>query len=284
MFTRRGVLRLSAGAAAAAAARDSFAAGETARTPVSFELPPGACDCHVHIQDPAKFPFVANRVYTPPPALVEELEELQRALHLERVVVVQPSVYGTDNACTLDAVRRLGQRARAVVVIGEQTSRGELQDMNGIGARGVRLNLETTTAGAFDAGRAKALLDRVAEQIGGLNWHVQFYTRPAIIAGLKDHLAQLPFPVVFDHFARAAAQQGPGQPGFDAVLDLVKSGRAYVKISGAYRISKHAPDYSDAMPLAQAMIAANADRIVWGTDWPHPNSDFGRGKPLTETA
>src|SRR4051794_22901837 len=175
MFTRRGVLRLGGAGASMTVLRPGFAAAQTARTAVSFEMPRGACDCHVHIQDPVKFPFVANRVYTPPPALVEELEELQRALHLERVVVVQPSVYGTDNACTLDAVRRLGQRARAVVVIGEQTSRGELQEMHGVGARGVRLNLETTTAGAFDSGRAKALLDRVAEQINGLNWHVQFY-------------------------------------------------------------------------------------------------------------
>jgi predicted TIM-barrel fold metal-dependent hydrolase len=278
------MLRLGAAGAAIAGMRGTLAAAQPGRTAVSFEMPRGACDCHVHIQDPAKFPYVANRVYTPPPASVEELEELQRALKLERVVVVQPSIYGTDNACTLDAVRRLGARARAVVVIGEQTSRAELQEMNGNGARGVRLNLETSTAGAFDPGRAKALLDGVAEQISGLNWHVQFYTRPAIIAGLKYHLAQAPFPVVFDHFARAAAQQGPGQPGFDAVLDLVKSGRAYVKISGAYRVSERAPDYADATPLAQALVAANPDRIIWGTDWPHPNSDFGRGKPLTEIA
>jgi len=283
MLTKRGLLRLGAAAVSTTAAHRAFAAQPT-RTGLGFEVPRGACDCHVHIQDPAKFPYVANRVYTPPPASVDELLELQRALHLERVVVVQPSVYGTDNACTLDAVRRLGGRARAVVVIGEQTARGELDEMNRAGARGVRLNLETTTAGAFDADRAKALLDRVAEQINGLNWHVQFYTRPSVIAGLKDHLAQLPFPVVFDHFARATAQQGPEQPGFNAVYELVKSGRAYIKISGAYRVSERAPDYPDVMPLAQALVSANPDRIIWGTDWPHPNSDFGRGKPLTEIA
>lgn len=283
MLTRRGVLRLSAMALSTMPARGLFAA-EPGRTDVSIEVPRGACDCHVHIQDPAKFPYVANRVYTPPPASVDELLVLQRALHLDRVVVVQPSVYGTDNACTLDAVRRLRERARAVVVIGEQTTRGELEEMNRVGARGVRLNLETTTAGAFDSSRAKALLDRIAEQINGLNWHVQFYTRPSIISGLKDHLAQLPFPVVFDHFARATAQQGLGQDGFDAVLDLVKASRAYVKISGAYRVSEREPDYADVTPLAQALVAANADRIIWGTDWPHPNSDFGRGKPLTAIA
>jgi predicted TIM-barrel fold metal-dependent hydrolase len=277
---------LQAGAAGASlmTMRNGFAAAETARSAVDFDVPRGACDCHVHIQEPDKFPYAANRVYTPPPSTVQELTELQRALKLERVVVVQPSIYATDNACTLDAVRRIGARARAVVVIGENTSRAALEEMAGIGARGVRLNLETGTSGPFDPGRAKALLDRVAEQIRGLNWHVQFYTRPQVIAGLKDHLAQMPFPVVFDHFARAGATQGPSQPGFDAVLELVKMGRAYVKISGAYRVSEKAPDYADVTPLAQALVAANSDRIVWGTDWPHPNSDWGRGKPLTEIA
>jgi predicted TIM-barrel fold metal-dependent hydrolase len=284
MLTRRGMLQAGAAGASLMVARSGFAAAETARTAVNFEVPRGACDCHVHIQEPAKFPYAANRVYTPPPASVEELLEWQRALHLERVVVVQPSIYGTDNACTLDAVRRMGARARAVVVIGPDTSRAALEEMAGIGARGVRLNLETGTSGAFDPARAMTLLDRVAEQIKGLNWHVQFYTRSAIIAGLKDHLGHMPFPVVFDHFARAQAAAGPSQPGFDAVLDLVKSGRAYVKISGAYRVSEHAPDYADVTPLAQALVAANPERIVWGTDWPHPNSEWGRGKPLTEIA
>jgi predicted TIM-barrel fold metal-dependent hydrolase len=94
----------------------------------------------------------------------------------------------------------------------------------------------------------------------------------------------MPFPLVFDHFGRAMAAAGPSQPGFDALLNLVKSGRAYVKISGAYRCSEKAPDYADVMPLAQALVQANPERIVWGTDWPHPNSDAGRGKPLTEIA
>ena len=285
MLTRRGMLQAGAAGASLMATGSGFATtSEATRSAVNFDVPRGACDCHVHIQEPAKFPYAVNRVYTPPPASVEELLDLQRALHLERVVVVQPSIYGTDNACTLDAVRRMGARARAVVVIGADTTRTAIEEMAGIGARGVRLNLETGTAGAFDPERAKALLDRVAEQIKGLNWHVQFYTRPAIIAGLKDHLTHMPFPVVFDHFARAQATAGTSQPGFDAVLDLVKTGRAYVKISGAYRVSEHAPDYADATPLAQALVAANADRIVWGTDWPHPNSEWGRGKPLTEVA
>ena len=126
------------------------------------------------------------------------------------------------------------------------------------------LNLQTNTAGKFDADAAKALLDTTAKQIDARGWHVQFYTGLGNISALKDHFMQLPFPVVFDHFGRASADKGPGQPGFDALLALVKSGHAYVKISAAYRISKKAPDYADATPLAQALVAANADRIVWG--------------------
>lgn len=101
---------------------------------------------------------------------------------------------------------------------------------------------------------------------------------------MKTHIEQLPFPVVFDHFGAAQAVDGPSQHGFDALLDLVKSGRAYVKVSGAYRTSNKSPDFPDALPLAQALIAANADRVVWGTDWPHPDSAFGRGRPLTDIA
>ena len=138
--------------------------------------------------------------------------------------MVQPSVYGADNACTLDAVRRMGARARGVAVIDRTTSRKALEEMAAAGIRGVRLNLETNTAGRFDPADAKAVLDATAEQIRGLGWHVQIYTRTAMIAGLKDHLAQMPFPVVVDHFGRGNPGQGPGQPDFVALLDLVKSG------------------------------------------------------------
>src|SRR5262245_17314845 len=154
--------------------------------------------------------------------------------------------------------------------------------MNAAGVRGVRLNLETNTAGQFDPSSAKALLDATAEQTRGLGWHIQMYTRLSVVAALKEHLAKLPFPVVFDHFGRANPALGANQAGFDALLDLVKSCDAYVKISGAYRVSQKEPDYADVTPLAQALVQANPDRIVWGTDWPHPNSDHGRGKPLTE--
>jgi predicted TIM-barrel fold metal-dependent hydrolase len=283
MLSRRAMLGRVGAAAGAAWAMRAGVAAAASRTAVDFEIPRGACDCHVHVfGDPAKFPFAEKRIYTPPQASVEQLLELQRDLHLDRVVVVQPSVYGADNACTIDAVRRMGARARGVAVIDKVTSRKALEEMAAAGIRGVRLNLETNSAGRFDPADAKALLDATAEQIRGLGWHVQIYTRTSVITALKDHLAGMPFPVVIDHFGRGNPAQGPSQPDFAALLDLVRSGAVYVKISGAYRISEKAPDFAEVTPLAQALVAANPDRIVWGSDWPHPNSDYGRGKPLTE--
>jgi predicted TIM-barrel fold metal-dependent hydrolase len=175
-------------------------------------------------------------------------------------------------------------RARGVAVIDRTTSKTEIDDMAGAGIRGVRLNLNTTPSGEVDAEGSKRTLDTAAEQIRDRGWHVQFYTRPHVIAALKSQVEQLPFPAVFDHFGAAQAAKGPTQPGFDALLDLVKSGRAYVKISGSYRISEKRPDFPDATPMAQALIAANPDRVVWGTDWPHPDSAFGVGRSLAEIA
>jgi predicted TIM-barrel fold metal-dependent hydrolase len=256
----------------------------TPRSAINFQLPRDACDCHVHVFDPARFPYVAKRVYTPPPASIEELLDLHKTLRMDRVVIVQPSVYGADNSCTLDAVRKIGASARAVVVIDKDTSRTEIGDMAAAGARGIRLNLNTTPTGALDVDNSKRTLDLAAEKIQGRGWHIQFYTRPPVIAALKSQIEQLPFPVVFDHFGGAKAADGPDQPGFDALLDLVKSGRAYVKISAPYRVSDKGPDFPDAAPVAQALITANPDRVVWGSDWPHPDSAFGVGRALTEIA
>jgi predicted TIM-barrel fold metal-dependent hydrolase len=287
MPTRRHVL-YGFGAAGAAAfalrAENLFSTPALARTAIEFAVPPNACDCHVHVFDPAHFPYVAKRVYTPPTASVEDLLALHTALRMDRVVVVQPSVYGADNACTLDAVRRLGKRARAVAVIDKTTTKTALDEMAGMGVRGIRLNLNTTPSGEIDAEGSKRTLEVAAEQIAGRGWHIQFYTRPNVIAALRSHIEQLPFPVVFDHFGGPKAKDGPDQPGFTELLELVKSGKAYVKISGAYRVSEKAPDFIDATPMAQALIAANSDRIVWGSDWPHPDSAFGVGRSLSEMA
>jgi predicted TIM-barrel fold metal-dependent hydrolase len=254
------------------------AAAPTVRTAVDFDVPRGASDCHVHVFDPAQFPYASERVYTPPEASVADLRDLQTALHFDRVVIVQPSVYGTDNSCTLDAMRRLGTRARGVAVIDTSTTTGALDAMAAAGVRGVRLNFET--AGESNPDAIRRGLAAVAEQVSSRNWHVQFNTSLKVIAALHDDFAALPFPVVIDHFARAKASLGPSQPGFDALLSLVQSGRAYVKISAAYRMSEKAPDFPDAPAIAQALVAANPDRIVWGSNWPHP----GRGATRTDIA
>jgi len=275
MLSRRECLVLAGSAATlglgSAAARAAEA--PTVRTKADFDVPAGACDCHVHVfPDPARFPFWSGRVYTPPVATPDDLLALQNALHMDRVVIVTPSVYGTDNAATLYGIKALGpQRARGVAVIGPSTTPAELDAMDQAGIRGIRVNLET--GGVTDPAIAAKSLDAAVGRIRDRpTWHMQVYARLSIVAALKARLADVPMPIVFDHFAGAQASLGVEQPGFDAVLDLVHGGKAYVKISGAYRASTRAPDYPDTAPLAKALVAANPDRIVWGSDWPHPDS------------
>jgi predicted TIM-barrel fold metal-dependent hydrolase len=279
--TRRAMLQSCCAAAVAFSSR-SLVGANAARSVVDFEVPEEACDCHVHVFDPKKFPYAAKRVYTPPEASVEDLQEMLRSIHCSRVVIVQPSVYGTDNACTVDAIRQIGRTARGVAVVDKTASRDDLQKLNEAGIRGVRLNLEVAVQ-TIDADAAKKMVDGTAEQIQGMGWHIQIFARPALIEAVADSVSQLSMPVVFDHFGGFDPTGYAKQPGFDRFVELLKSGRAYVKVSGAYQRSKSA-DYSDTIPLAQTLIAANPERIVWGTDWPHPNNDFGRGKSLTEIA
>jgi predicted TIM-barrel fold metal-dependent hydrolase len=250
-------------------------------TPVNFDVPAGACDCHTHIHgDPAKFPYFSGRVYTPEPASPEEMSALHEALHVERVVIVNPSVYGTDNSATLFGIKARGPTARGVAVIDDKTPEADLDAMQQAGIRGIRLNL--ATGGVNDPAVGRPRFQAAVERVKVRGWHVQLFTSLAMIAAIKDLVATSPVPVVFDHFGGAQAKLGVAQPGFSDLLELVKSGKAYVKISGAYRASKLAPDYFDVVPLAQALIAANSDRIVWGTDWPHPNSVTPPGKKPTD--
>jgi predicted TIM-barrel fold metal-dependent hydrolase/predicted NBD/HSP70 family sugar kinase len=240
------------------------------RTTVSFAVPAGACDCHVHVfGTQAEFPFVPSRGYTPPPASTAELMQLQQALRLSRVVIVQPSVYDSDNSCTLDGMRRLGERARGVAVIDDSTTEAALDDMHRAGIRGVRVNLET--AGETDPELARRNLAAAVARVAPRGWHVQVYTRLSVVARLVADVEKLPVPIVFDHFGGAQAAGGPEQPGFAALVALVAAGHAYVKVSAAYRSSQKAPAYGDVAPLARALIAANPERILWGTDWPHPH-------------
>jgi predicted TIM-barrel fold metal-dependent hydrolase len=255
------------------------------RTPVNFEVAPGACDCHTHVfGDPKRFPMTPTRVYTPEPAPVDEMRTLHRALHMDRVVIVQPSVYGTDNACTLEAVKQLGSRARAIAVIDVETRGSDtmLADMDAAGVRGIRLNLETSGIADPSVGsqRVRAAIDRLR----GSRWHIQMNTRLSMIDAIRAQVAGAPVRFVFDHFGGAQASLGLDQPGFKSLLDLVRGGSTYVKISGAYRSSTQAPNYPDVTPFAKALVAANPQRVLWGTDWPHPDSAVVAGRKNTDIA
>jgi predicted TIM-barrel fold metal-dependent hydrolase len=285
MLSRRDLL-VGAVAGAAVLARRATpvrAAASQPATPVAFDVPAGACDCHTHMfGDPKQFPFAADRVYTPEPASIAEMRALHRALRMDRVVVVQPSVYGTDNTCTLDAVRQLGSRARAIAVIDDATSSAALDAMHQAGARGIRINLATSNQ--TSPAVAHRRLQRAIEQLKDRRWHIQIYTTLPVISAIADQVMASPIPIVFDHFGGAQASLGTGQPGFDALLGLVRSGKAYVKISGAYRSSSLRPEYADAAPLAKSLIAANAQRVLWGSDWPHPDSGRADGRTPADIA
>ena len=281
MFTRRGLLRASVAAGVVMTGRHALAGASQPSTPVNFDVPAHACDCHTHIHgDPERFPFFSGRAYTPEPASPEEMAALHKALHIERVVIVTPSVYGPDNSATLFGIRARGANARGVAVIDDKTPESDLDAMNEAGIRGIRLNL--ATGGVSDPNIGRQRITAAIERVKNRNWHVQMFTGLAMISAVKDLVAASPVPLVFDHFGGAQGALGPEQPGFADLLALVQSGNAYVKISSAYRASRLAPDYADVIPLARALIAANADRIIWGTDWPHPNSVTPPGRKPTE--
>ena len=229
----------------------------------------GICDCHTHIFPPAEqFPFAAKRNYTPAIASLEALNALHEAMGVDRVVLAHPSPYGTDNSSMLYALKSWGpKRGRGVAVIDESFSQDDLRKLHAAGVRGVRVNLETH--GHNDPESAARQLMSASKQVAPLGWHVQVYTNLEVIAGMQDTIRALPTPLVVDHFGKLDASKPLNQPGFDTLCALVQSGKAYVKLSAPYRISE-LPGYPDGEPFARALIAANPDRMVWGTDWPHP--------------
>jgi predicted TIM-barrel fold metal-dependent hydrolase len=271
LLTRRDAIQQALAAGALLQPRSIVAKTIHPITPVTFAVPPNACDCHTHIiADPHGFPFFPGRVYTPETALPQEMAALHRALHIKRVVIVTPSVYGTDNAATLYGIKARGPNARGIAVIDDKTPETDLDAMASAGFRGIRLNLATGAQPDFAVARQRvaAAIDRIK----GRNWHLQVYAHLAMIPQIKDLVFASPVPVVFDHFGGANTALGPQQPGFADLVDLLRSGNAYVKLSGAYRASTQAPDYPDVAPFARGLIVANPDRVLWGTDWPHPNT------------
>ncbi|SHN62681.1 amidohydrolase family protein [Bradyrhizobium erythrophlei] len=280
MLNRRDLLLASVAAGVAMQNRGAFAKAAQPSTKVNFEIPPHACDCHTHIHLPEKYPFWDGRVYTPEPASPEEMAALHKSLGIERVVIVTPSVYGTDNRATLEGIKFRGDTARGVAVIDDKTSEADLDAMGKAGIKGIRVNL--ATSGVNDPSIGRKRLEAAIERVKGRGWHVQCYTNLALLTNIKDVLASSPVPIVFDHFGGADADKGLEQPGWAELVEAVKSGKVYVKISGAYRLSNKGPDYPDSVPFAKALIAANPDRLVWGSDWPHPDSVTPPGKKPTD--
>jgi predicted TIM-barrel fold metal-dependent hydrolase len=203
---------------------------------------------------PERYPLSARRKYTPPQASVDQLLAFQDKLGFERVVIVQASPYGTDNRCMLDALRRLGGRARGIAVIDEDTS---LIPMHGLGVRGVRMNLQTD--GERDPQVARRLLEKAARRVAPLGWHLQLWTDAAMLLKLHDYLAELPVPLVIDHFGLAGSAQDAAP-----LLSLLQRGNTWIKLSAPHRVG------GEVDQVARLLLAAGAERLVWGTDWPHP--------------
>ncbi|GAA4322501.1 amidohydrolase family protein [Pigmentiphaga soli] len=236
----------------------------------------GGCDCHTHVfADPGDFPFAPTRSYTPQTAEAAQLAAHLRALGLGRVVVVQPSVYGLDNGATLHAIETLGRAsARGVAGIDvERVTDAELDRLHAGGMRGIRLNLETDGIASAEEGRR--LLEAAARRVGGRGWHVQIHARLALIAGLADAMPTLGVPVVLDHFGGTRASTSPAHPDFVRLLAAVRSGAVYVKLSAGHLCAIRNDDFSPLQPLVRALVDARADRMVWGSDWPHPNPGAG---------
>jgi 2-pyrone-4,6-dicarboxylate lactonase len=238
--------------------------------PRALRPPEGACDAHCHIFGPAdRFPYAAERAYTPPDAGLEAFEALQRQLGLSRAVFVQASCHGTDNSAMLDALRRGEGRYAGVAMIGESCSDDDLTEMHRAGVRGVRFNFVAHLGGAPDLGRFWRIVERVAPR----GWHVVLHFDAADLARYTELLQRMPTSYVIDHMGRVDASAGPQQAPFQQLLELLAGDdRCWVKISGAERLTAGGtPPYDDVVPYAQALIAAAPDRILWGTDWPHPN-------------
>lgn len=235
------------------------------KTPV-LKVPKGSCDCHAHILGPQdRFPYAPKRSYTPPDASFEDYTAMLAALGLERAVIVQPSVYGTDNRVTLDAVSRGGENFRGVAVVDDTVTPDEIRYMDDTGIRGVRMNL------LFEGGIEISSFEKLVSLIEPYGWHIQVLIDVSVFTAF-DVLEQLPVDVVFDHMGHVPAYKGIGDPGFQRMLRMISDGRAWAKLSGAYRMTGlQSCPYEDTDAYARAILEANEDRAVWATDWPHPS-------------
>jgi predicted TIM-barrel fold metal-dependent hydrolase len=254
-------LGAGAGGASAAAQEAPFSSGSGhARTPA----PTGAVDCHHHIYD-HRYPVDVHATLRPDDATVADYRKLQARTGTSRNVVVQPSTYGVDNSLLLASLAELGNAARGVAVVNTEVTDAELKRLDAAGVRGIRFNLVQAGATTVE------MIEPLAKRVTDLGWHVQLHMLGDQIIGIQDILARLPCQIVFDHRARLPMPAGITHPAFAFVSGLTQSGRAWVKLSGAYMDTKVGPPtYADTSATAVAFFKAAPERVVWGSDWPHP--------------
>lgn len=250
--------------------RDCIAPDRNPRRP-RLRLPKGSIDTHVHVFEPG-YPLSPARGYTPPHSTVADLRHLHATLGIERVVFTQPSIYGIDNSAILDAMAALNRetpdRARAVVALDMNFTESRLAEFDKAGVRGVRLN--TDNKGGMPI--AYSDIPELTARIRPFGWHLEFLFPGKDILELAPLFRTIDVPISIAHFAYQPAAAGVQAPGFQALLALVREGNTWVKISGANRVSRDdLPPYDDVAPMARALIEAGPGRIMWGTDWPHPN-------------
>jgi len=229
-----------------------------------IKMPADACDCHHHIYD-ARFPIAPSATLKPGDAKPADYRLLQKRVGTTRNVVVQPSTYGTDNSCTLDGMAQFGGSARGVAVVDTTVTDAELQRLHRLGIRGIRFNLVQAGATTVE------MLEPLSKRVNDLGWHVQIHQLADGIVKMEDLLQKVASPIVFDHMGRIPKDVGTNHAAYTVIAKLIDKGRTWVKISGAYMDTKVGPpSYADSTGLAQAFVKLAPQRMVWGSDWPHP--------------
>jgi len=234
-----------------------------------FRPPARSCDAHCHIFGPAeRYPYAPERTYTPPDAPLSRFQELQATLGLERAVLVNASCHGRDNRVIIDAIAGSGGRYRGVANADDSFSERDFEHLHEAGLRGVRFNFVKHLGGVPDLGE----FERVLARIRPLGWHVDLHFDAVDLLEFDSLLKSLRVPFIIDHMGRVPTRDGLAQAPFRRLLQIARDNeRCWIKISGAERISSAGPPFEDAVPFARALIEAAPDRILWGTDWPHPN-------------
>jgi 2-pyrone-4,6-dicarboxylate lactonase len=232
-----------------------------------FTLPIGSCDAHCHVFGPAdKFPYAPNRRYTPADVPKEMLAALHAHLGVERAVIVQASCHGTDNAAMLDCIASDPSRYRGVAIVDDGFTDKDFDALDRGGVRGVRFNFVKHLGGATDMAVFNRVIDRIKER----GWHVVLHVDAPDIIPLSDMIRKLPLPFIIDHMGRVPSAAGFDQPPLRALIELSRLKNCWIKVCGSERISM--PPYAAAVPIARALVEATPTRVLWGTDFPHPNA------------